>query len=136
MKTNINDIITAAQNSIETSKHRSAWQKGVNEYAVDLLETIRGAVEGGWMDAEDLGSPKLVERAMLNGASDWSEYSWGGCAMIYDADIAKTLCTPSELKRTDNGRKRPNANEEWLDTQARALFQASIVAKKALQDAL
>lgn len=27
--------------------------------------------------------------------------------------------------RTKNGERRPNAREEWLDTQARALRQAS-----------
>jgi hypothetical protein len=60
----------------------------------------------------------------LNGAKDWSQYSWGGCSLIYDAAIARRLCTPSELKKTRNGERRPNSNEEWLDTQARALNQA------------
>lgn len=39
-------------------------------------------------------------------------------------DIAKLLCTPSELKKTDYGRKLPNSTEDWLDVQARALYQA------------
>ena len=30
----------------------------------------------------------------------------------------------TELKITDHGMKEPNKNEQWLDTQARALFQA------------
>jgi hypothetical protein len=29
------------------------------------------------------------------------------------------------LKKTRNGEKKPNGNEEWLDVQARALFQAA-----------
>lgn len=45
--------------------------------------------------------------------------------MIYDSDIAERLCNPSELKKTRNGERRPNGREEWLDTQARALFQAA-----------
>ena len=61
---------------------------------------------------------------MLNGARDWNAYSWGGSALIYDGDIAERLCTPSELKRTRHGERRPNSREEWLDTQARALYQA------------
>ena len=45
-------------------------------------------------------------------------------SLIYNEDIAERLCTPSELKKTRHGERRPNAREEWLDTQARALFQA------------
>ena len=62
---------------------------------------------------------------MLNGAQDWEQYSWGGSALIYDGDIAERLCCPSELKKTRNGERRPNSREEWLDVQARALYQAS-----------
>ena len=61
---------------------------------------------------------------MLNGAQNWSEYSWGGSALICNGDIAERLCTPSELKKTRNGERRPNSREEWLDTQARALYKA------------
>lgn len=43
---------------------------------------------------------------------------------MYDGDIAAALCTPSELKKTRNGDRRPNSREEWLDVQARALRQA------------
>lgn len=40
------------------------------------------------------------------------------------------LCTPSELRRTHNGERRPNSREEWLDTQARALYQAARRVKR------
>ena len=66
-----------------------------------------------------------MKAQLLNGASDWSQYSWGGCSLIYDGDIAERLCTPSELKKTRNGERRPNSREDWLDVQARALYQAS-----------
>lgn len=62
---------------------------------------------------------------MLNGADSWSQYSWGGSALIYDGDIAERLCSPSEYKRSREGERRPNSQEEWLDVQARALFQAA-----------
>lgn len=45
-------------------------------------------------------------------------------ALVYDGDIAAALCNPSELKKTRNGERRPNSQEEWLDVQARALRQA------------
>lgn len=103
---------------------RSAWDKGVRVYADELLDELLEAIRGGWVDLDDMGSDKLVRKALLNGASDWKEYSWGGCSLIYDGDIAERLCTPSELKKTRHGERRPNGREEWLDVQARALRQA------------
>ena len=120
MKTT-NEIRTA----IESAKARSAWNRGVVAYALELIEELEDAISGGYFDAEDIESPKLLERQLLNGASNWIEYSWGGCSLIYNGDIADRLCTPSELKKTRNGERRPNSREEWLDTQARALRQAS-----------
>ena len=54
------------------------------------------------------------------------ESSWGGSHLCYDSDIARHYCTPSELRRTRDGARRPNAREEWLDVQARAIYQALI----------
>jgi hypothetical protein len=106
----------------------------VKEYAADLLEGLEEATRGGWFDPDDLAAPKLLSRALLNGASDWEQYSWGGCSLIYNEDIARRLCSPSELKRTRDGERRPNANEEWLDTQARALFQASALLRRIIRE--
>lgn len=117
--------INEIRNAIEAKKARSAWSKGVHLYAFDLLDSIEEAINGGWEDADITESPKLLQKALLNGASDWDQFSWGGCSLIYNADIAERLCTPSELKKTRNGERRPNPTEEWLDTQARALYQAS-----------
>ena len=110
---------------ITRKKPRSAWDRGVMRYAVELLDELDNAINGGWFDAEDLAAPKLLARQLLNGASDWSQYSWGGCSLIYDSDIAERCCCPSELKKTRNGERRPNAREDWLDVQARALRQAA-----------
>ena len=94
---------------------RSAWRRGVYDYALMLLYNC--------CDVEDFHATDLKE-VLLNGARDWNQYSYGGCACIYDSDIAERLCTPSELKRRDYGRLKPNSREEWLDVQARALYQA------------
>lgn len=126
MKTT-NEIRTA----IESAKARSAWARGVKMYAFELLEELEEAIAGGYFDESDLESPKLLERQLLNGARDWDQYSWGGCSLIYNGDIAERLCTPSELKKTRNGERRPNSREEWLDTQARALYQASAAIARA-----
>lgn len=106
---------------LEAQKDRSAWGRGVNAYALELLEELkeRAAYEG-----RNPEPGKECREWMLNGAQDWAQYSWGGSSLIYDGDIAERLCTPSELKKTRHGERRPNSREEWLDTQARALNQA------------
>lgn len=105
--------------------YSSAWNRGVTAYACELLSELEEAIAGGYFWEEDLAAPKILERALLNGAPNWYAYSWGGCSLIYNGDIAARLCTPSELRKTRNGERRPNREEEWLDTQARALRQAA-----------
>ena len=116
----INDLIT----TVENTKTRSAWAKGVKAYALDMLKGLEFDINHGYTDVDVLESANLLKKAVLNGARDWDQYSWGGCSLIYNEDIAKRLCTPSELKKSRNGQRKPNANEEWLDIQARALYQA------------
>ena len=95
---------------------RSAWSRGVHAYAVELVEALD--------DGADLANEALLAKALLNGASSWAQYSEGGCALCYDADIAERLCSPSVVKRTNWGMRDPNCRENWLDVQARALWQA------------
>jgi hypothetical protein len=117
--------IETIRTNVKHTSARSAWMKGVLEYADELIHALEEEINGGWFSAEDLSSPSLLERQLLNGAYDWKEYSWGGCSLIYNGDIASRLCTASEQKKTNNGERRPNAREEWLDVQARALYQAA-----------
>jgi len=107
---------------IQSEKTRSAWSKAVQTYALEMLEEL----ESDYTAAD-----------LLNGAENWKEYSYGGCSLIYDADIAERLCSPSELKKTRNGERQPNSRETWLDCQARALFQAArLIDRKARVAAL
>lgn len=119
------NIIEAIRTHVEAQRTRSAWQRGVKAYAFDLLDDLDEAIEYGNIDLDDLASPKLLTMALLNGADGWASYSWGGSSLIYDRDIAERLCCPSDFKRSHEGQYRPNKYEEWLDTQARALTQAS-----------
>lgn len=107
---------------LEARKDRNAWNKGVTLYALELVEELEERAEYEGRNPEP---GKECREWMLNGAQDWNQYSWGGSSLIYDGDIAERLCTPSELKKTHNGKRRPNNREEWLDTQARALYQAA-----------
>ena len=87
---------------------------------------------------ESLDGRELTEKNLLNGAGvfrdetptprerfeAWKAYSCGCSSLVYCADIAERLCTPSELKKTNGGERNPNGHETWLDVQGRALFQA------------
>lgn len=95
----------------------SKWNNGVNEYVDELNEFL------------DDNGLEATEQNLLNGASDWKEYSYGGSALIYDKDIAERLATPSEIKNRISKRdgllsSMANSRELWLDVQARALYQA------------
>ena len=57
-----------------TPAGRSAWSRAVHAYAVELVE--------GLESSDDLSNERLLEKAMLNGADDWQQYSEGGCALI------------------------------------------------------
>ena len=98
-------------NLISSFEYRSCWNKGVHKYALELLAEI-----------DDHKKP--TRKSLLNGASDWFEYSYGGCSLTENKDIAKRLCTPSELRRNNYGERDPNRTEYWVDCQARALGQA------------
>ena len=102
---------------------RSAWSRGVKAYAVELVEYLD--------DSADLANEVMLAKALLNGASSWAQYSEGGCALCYNADIAERLCPPSELKRNKWGMLPPNGRETWLEVQARALWQAHKIVEKA-----
>lgn len=116
---NTHELYLAVLNDCNEKPERSAWKRGVQAYAVEIAETLADRAH------EVEPTRAAIEHIALNGARDWSQYSWGGCSLVYDEDIAKLLCPPSTLKRKRNGALPPNSREEWLDVQARALTQAS-----------
>lgn len=68
---------------------------------------------------------------LLNGADNWREYSYGGCALVYNVDIAARFFTPSELRRyMAEGHDASMAfrGEPMLDLQARAPDRRSVLS--------
>lgn len=114
--------VTQLRDTIASGKVRSAWESGVRGYAIDLLENLDGVIPD---------NSRELHKKLLNGADNWRHYSYSGCAYCYDRDIAAALCTTSELKRTHYGDYRPNCSENWLDVQARALYQAEYLVYEA-----
>lgn len=108
---------------LKMSAGRSAWWRGVKAYAEELVEALN--------EDADLCNEQILHKELLNGAADWQQYSEGGCALIYDSDIAERLCSASELKRCKGGERQPNARENWIECQARALGQAAALVRRA-----
>lgn len=115
------NIYEEIRKELTNRKDRSAWDKGVTTYALDLVLELE---ERAAYEKRNPESSEECQEWMLNGAQDWSQYSWDGCSLVYNDNIAKRLCSPSELKKTKNGERRPNIQDDWLDVQARALYQA------------
>lgn len=106
---------------------RSAWDKAVTLYALDLLDDVQDGADN--MERLPLDGAELEQWA-LNGASCWEQYSNGGCSICYNADIAARVCTPSMYKRKHEGTSEPGNGKTWLDVQAEALKQACLRIRK------
>ena len=99
---------------------RSAWGRGVDTYCMMMVDHLE-EYNGGQAPT----SLKELKEWLLNGARDWKQSSEGGQWLVSNEEIAKTLCSPGELRKVAGGRRQPNSHETWLDVQARALYQAA-----------
>ena len=125
--------IQAVANEVNNTKTRSAWDKGVQSYAFHILAQFEDLRR--FNESEGLECPDLDEVTALNGAQDWSAWAYGGCGLVYDNNIAITLCTASEREKWHK-RGCPNmANprETWLDVETRAARQAWQMIAKAVR---
>ena len=113
------------RHKIEERPARSAWSRGVKEYALEMVDHLE--------EYNDGDIPHTMENLnawLLNGARDWKQASEGGSWLITNEEIAQRLCSPAELKKVAGGRRQPNKRETWLDVQARALNQAAQIVKE------
>lgn len=94
----VDELVKAIEQ--EQKKARSAWRKGVCTYALIIIDSAND-LENAISD----NSGNLIRRSLLNGATDFKEYSYGGCAFIENEMIARTLCNNTEYKRTNGGDK-------------------------------
>lgn len=109
--------------AVGKSTKRGTFGKGVVEYALEIADEVheRDIQEG--KDSFTLDSEGF-ENECLNCASDWMEYSYGGCALVSNHGIALRLASPSELRRTKEGGREPSGTKTWLDLQGSALVKA------------
>lgn len=113
--------IADIKKDIAAHSARSAWDRGVKGYAVEMFDDY---VDRLHIADDSVRIGKVAETDLLNGAQNWEQYSYGGCAEVYDGDICERLCTESQKKKTRDG-ERPLMGEDWLTVQARALRQAA-----------
>lgn len=108
-------LIATIRNKIINSPAKSAWNKGVRTYALEIFDN--------YIEEHD-SNKQITEKDLLNGASNWSEYSWGGSSLIYDEDICKRLSTPSEQKKTRYGeRSQTLMKNGWMYRLERSIKQ-------------
>lgn len=107
-------------NLLTQEKPRSAWARGVNNIAMNIVSEILEEYEGD-------------DEQHFNRVDDFSEHFYGvslreavdgGCFLTYDSDIAENFCTPYELKHLKNGGRNPNSRETWLDVMYHGAYQA------------
>ena len=111
---------------VEEIPNTSAWKRGVKEYTDELLDNLE---EKAQINERLPRNEKELKEWMLNGAMDCKDYSYTYCSLKYDSQIAERLCTPSEFRKKDGGRIRPNRYETWLDEQSKALNHACLRIK-------
>ena len=120
--------ITKIKTWIENESCRSKWERAVRDYALEMISQC---------EEKNITSYKeLINHADAKNMDDYAiakDLSEGGCFEICNADIAKRLCTPSELKRCTrkDGTIRDLPHETWIDVQTRAVYQAILLLKRA-----
>lgn len=116
--------IQAVSNEVMNNKTRSAWNKGVKAYALDILANFEEWRK--WNEENGESVPELDERTALNGADNWRHWAEGASGLAESYAILCRLCPPSEVKKGVRG-------IDWLDIEARAARQAWQMIAKAVR---
>lgn len=106
---------------IAATKVRSKWNRGVKEYAIELLDELASRYNDENRDPKEISNRMELRKAVLNGADSWHQYSFGACSLVCDIDIAERLLTPTEFKRWE---RKESGGTDMLEAQARALASA------------
>lgn len=108
-------FIAEACEQIETYAPRSAWGRGVREYALELLGSCRHTILHCAYLAPFVENRADLESWLMNGADSWLQYSEGS-SCCYTWEIAERLLPPS---------KRKISNSKAMDLQLVAICQAA-----------
>ena len=78
--------VDAIRDAIKKQDIKSAYKEIVRIYALELLDELEQRIREGIVE-DFIDSTTHLHRNLLNGATDWEEYSRGGCSLIYTEDI-------------------------------------------------
>lgn len=101
------------------------YKRAILDYCYLLLSDFE--------DEEEFDKDYL-EKKLLMGAENWHKYSYAGFAYSYNSQIAETICTPSELKRYDYGKKCPKKFSDWCAAQEYYLTLAYVTILKIVKN--
>ena len=101
-----------------SKSERSYWSKGVASLIRDYGDSVLGEHDGEIISARDF------YKLWNCGNDSLRDAVYNGCFDIWNYDIAKRLCTPSGLKKSNEGMRTPNKRETWLDVELMAVQQA------------
>ena len=97
---------------------RSCWSRGVASLIRDYAEEVLQEHDG------ETVSNKELFRLWNCGNETLRDAVYYGCFDIWNYDIAKRLCTPSQFKKSKEGMRSPNRCETWLDVEYKAIYRA------------
>lgn len=100
---------------IESLAPREQYFKAVRLYALELIDNTLEAYS-------ENGDELLTLAILLNGAHNWMEYSFGGCALSYTDDIIDRI-VPISMRAA--ARAENKASIKALTAQALALEDAA-----------
>ena len=106
----------------EQEKARGTYQKAVYLYAFELVDNIADNYITTADELEHLENITNLKERALNGATNWNQYSWGGCSLCYNFDILSRLFCKSIVKKYENADSVKGRH--LLDWQASALAKA------------
>lgn len=109
--------LVAEAEKMSRTEH-SYWSRGVASLIRDYGEDALGEHDGEIISARDF------YKLWNCGSDSLREAVYGGCFDIWNYDIAKRLCTPSDLKKSNEGMRRPNKYQDWIDVELIAVKQA------------
>lgn len=106
----------------EEKKARGTYNKAIYQYAFELVDNIADNYRTTAEELKHLENITNLKEKSLNGASDWEQYSWGGCSLCYNYDILHRLFCKSIVEKYENADSV--RGRHLLDWQACALSKA------------
>lgn len=114
--------IAAIRRNLELWASNKKFDAVTKDYAFELLDSLDEIA-----DNDDDGVCGVNLRTVLNGTSDWSQYSKGGCSLCYNYDIRKRLRIDPENPYASDGTtllqmQAIKLSQAWDEIQRRALL--------------